>query len=68
MAAPKPAVLGVKRAGSIEPFGSVCELRMVRSVGRKSPVIDYTNLMADAIRISACLEIVAINDSKKPYV
>ena len=28
-----PAVLGVSRAGSIEPSASVCELRMVRLVG-----------------------------------
>ena len=32
-AAPKPAVRGVKRDGLIEPSASVCELRIVRSVG-----------------------------------
>jgi hypothetical protein len=33
VAAPKPAFRGTSRAGSIEPSASVCELRMVRSVG-----------------------------------
>ena len=33
VAAPNPAFLGVSRAGSSEPFGSVCEFTIVKSVG-----------------------------------
>ncbi len=40
VAAPKPAVLGVSRAGLIEPSASVCELTIVAAVYRSSRADD----------------------------
>src|SRR6266545_3117932 len=49
VAAPNPAVLGVRRAGSIEPSARVSELRMVRTVGLLYWIVDCRPLITTVL-------------------